>query len=98
MAYRTKAHANVIPADGDIVISADNKVGIYRYDRSKKKKLNTPCKFPDKTPTASSPKSTFDINQEYESIETLLNQMEIGTPLPVDDEITSYEDDLHELI
>ena len=24
--------------------------------------------------------------------------MEIGTPLPIDDEIISYEDDLHELI
>ena len=64
VAYRTKAHADVIPTDGDIVISADNKVGIYRYDRSKKKKLNTPCTFPDKTPIASSPKSTVDINTE----------------------------------
>ena len=43
-------------------------------------------------------KSTIDINPEYESMETLLNQMGIGTPLPVDDEIISYEDDLHELI
>ena len=96
--YRTKAHVDFILTDGDIVISADNKVGIYSYDRSKKKKLNTPCKFPDKTPTASSLKSTVNINPEYESIETLLNQMEIGTSLPVDDEIISYEDNLHELI
>ena len=98
MAYRTKAHIDVIPTDGDLVISADTKVGIYRYDRSKKKKLNTPCIFPEKTPTASSPKSTININPEYDTIETLLNQMEIGTPLPIDDEIISYEDNLHELI
>ena len=56
-------------------------------------KLNTPCKFLDKTHTVSSPKGTVDINQEYERIETVLIQMEIGTPLLVDEEITSYEDD-----
>ena len=37
------------------------------------------------------------MNQEYESIETFLNQMEIGTQLPVDEK-TSCDDDLHELI
>ena len=51
----------------------------------RRKKLNTPCKFPDKTPNDSLPKGTVDINHEDESIETLLNQMEIGRPLPVDD-------------
>ena len=70
IAYRTKAHVEVIPSDGDIVISGDNRVGIYRNDRSKKKKLNTPCKFLDKTPTDSLPKGTVDINHEDESIET----------------------------
>ena len=38
LAYRTKAHVYVISTDGDIVIAADNKVGIYPHDRSKKKK------------------------------------------------------------
>ena len=37
------------------------------------------------------------MNQEYENIETLLKQIEIGTQLPVDEK-TSYNDDLHELI
>ena len=59
--YQTKTHANAIPLDGDIVISGDNKVESYHYDRSKKKKLNTTCKFSDKTPTVSSPKGTVDI-------------------------------------
>ena len=48
IAYRTKADVDVIPSDGDIVILADNKFGIYHYERSKKKKLKTPCKFPEK--------------------------------------------------
>ena len=37
-AYRTKAHVNIVPADGDIVVTADNKVGLLKKDRSKKKK------------------------------------------------------------
>ena len=28
-AYRTKAHLNIVPADGDIVVTADNKVGLF---------------------------------------------------------------------
>ena len=36
--YRTKVHSNIIPADGDTVVTADNKVGIMKQGRSKKKK------------------------------------------------------------
>lgn len=37
-AYRTKAHVDVIPAAGDVVVTADNRVGLLRSDRSKMKK------------------------------------------------------------
>ena len=33
LAYSTKAHVDIISADGDIV-TADNNIGIYRIDRS----------------------------------------------------------------
>ena len=78
IAYRTKAHVNVITSDGDIVISADNKVVIYHYDRSKKEKLNTLCKS---VVVLNSFGRLFqmwavgcvDINQEYENIQTESN-------------------------
>ena len=52
--YCTKAHVDVIPSDGDIVISVENKVWstvrgreVITLEVKKKKKLNTPCKFLD---------------------------------------------------
>ena len=35
--YRTKTHKDITPSDGDIVVTADNKVGIQLKDRSKGK-------------------------------------------------------------
>jgi hypothetical protein len=42
--YRTKCYETVIPQDGEIFVTEDEKVGIYRGDKAKKKKLNTPVK------------------------------------------------------
>ena len=42
--YRTKCYENVIPQDGEIFVTKDEKGGIYRGDKAKKKKLNTPVK------------------------------------------------------
>ena len=36
--YQPKAQLNIVPADGDVVVTTDNKAGIYRTDRSKKNK------------------------------------------------------------
>ena len=100
--YRTKAHSNIIPADGDIVVTADNKVGILKQDRSKKKQLNTPCKVVDTTSELqddvecahrlSPPNEGVS---EYKSIDILLSEMDIGSPITDD---IAYDSSIQELI
>ena len=57
---------NITPNDGEVVVTADNKVMINRIGRSKKEKLKTPC-------DSSSAKGQ---DSEDKSIETLLNEMD----------------------
>ena len=96
VSYRTKAHINIVPADGDIVVTADNKVGILKRDRSKKKKLNTPCKIRDtENEIYTEQSATGGGVSEYKSIETLHSEMHIGAPI-VDN--TTYDSDIEELI
>jgi hypothetical protein len=44
MAEHSFSYETVIPQDGEIFVTQDEKVGIYRGDKAKKKKLNTPVK------------------------------------------------------
>ena len=86
---------NIVPADGDIVVTADNKVGLLKKDRSKKKnKLNTPCKIADSE--LSNKQSTTDEDDTgCKSIGTMLSEMDIGAP--INDDITDNSD-IQELI
>ena len=40
--YRTKSYENVITHEGEVFVTGDDRVGIYRNERTKKTKLNTP--------------------------------------------------------
>ena len=85
---------NIVPSDGDIVVTADNKVGLLKKDRTKKKKINTPCKIADSE--LSNKQSTTDEDDTgCKSIETMLSEMDIGAPIY--DDITDNFD-IQELI
>ena len=42
----TKAHEHIIPEDGEVFVTTDERIGIYRnLNKVKKSKLNTPKKI-----------------------------------------------------
>ena len=90
--YRTKLYENVIPHEGEVFVTGDDRVGIYRNERTKKTKLNTPVK--SELLSASDDCVTDSIN-----LSSLLSDMDIGTIIhDFDTEESENSEDMVELM
>ena len=78
--YRTKEYMNIVPDEGEVLVTSDNKVGIYKgMDRQKKSKMNTPMKITEKGNSKDDDTLMANIscNPEDEEIDSLLKEMEM---------------------